>query len=200
MKIINVIVRIKPLYRTLKKIKRKLIGISEDSRCLSKKEVNFLLEYAKEGGYFLEVGCAFGQTTKTLSKKGFVVAIDPFPFYERNQVMGEYFEDIVVEFMKNIQGENICFFPLKSEDVEHNWKRFVNKKFDFIFIDGLHTYEQIKKDYAWVNHLKEDGYILFHDTNMPQIDKFIKEKPMKELDLIEQFSSIKVFRKKRGEN
>ena len=197
MKIINLVVKIKPLYKILRWMKRRLVGIDEQRRCLIKEDIDFLLKYAKEGGYFLEIGCAFGQTTKALSQKGFVVAIDPFLLGERDKVMGEYFEDITREFMKNIQGENICFFPLKSEYVESNWERFVDKKFDFIFIDGLHTYEQIKKDYNWVKHLDKKGYLAFHDVFMPEINKFIQEKPMKELVLIDETSSgIKIFRKK----
>jgi len=36
--------------------------------------------------------------------------------------------------------------------------------FDVIFIDGLHTYEQCKKDFLnSIKFLKEDGIIIFHD-------------------------------------
>lgn len=39
-----------------------------------------------------------------------------------------------------------------------------NKKFDFIFIDGLHTYDQVSKDIKnSINALKENGIILVHD-------------------------------------
>ena len=38
------------------------------------------------------------------------------------------------------------------------------KKFDIIFIDGLHYYHQVKKDIKnSLNYLKEDGIILLHD-------------------------------------
>ena len=39
-----------------------------------------------------------------------------------------------------------------------------NKKFDLVFIDGLHTYEQVKKDIInSLNCLKENGFVLVHD-------------------------------------
>ena len=45
-------------------------------------------------------------------------------------------------------------------------KFFANnkKKFDFIYIDGLHTYEQTINDIKnSLDHLNEDGIILLHD-------------------------------------
>ena len=39
-----------------------------------------------------------------------------------------------------------------------------SKFFDLVFIDGLHTYQQIKKDVInSLNFLNDDGYILVHD-------------------------------------
>ena len=39
-----------------------------------------------------------------------------------------------------------------------------NKKFDLVFIDGLHTYEQVKKDIInSLDCLKENGVVLVHD-------------------------------------
>jgi hypothetical protein len=38
------------------------------------------------------------------------------------------------------------------------------KKFDVIFIDGLHTYKQCQKDFLnSINSLNNDGIIIFHD-------------------------------------
>ena len=41
-----------------------------------------------------------------------------------------------------------------------------NKKYDLIFIDGLHTFEQTKKDIQnSLKHLSEEGTIIIHDCN-----------------------------------
>ncbi|MCK9446502.1 class I SAM-dependent methyltransferase [bacterium] len=41
-----------------------------------------------------------------------------------------------------------------------------NQKYDVIFIDGLHEYEQVYKDVKnAINHLNSNGFILLHDVN-----------------------------------
>ena len=47
-----------------------------------------------------------------------------------------------------------------------------NKKFDIVFIDGLHTYDQVKKDILnSINCLKENGIILVHDCMPDSLSK-----------------------------
>ena len=46
------------------------------------------------------------------------------------------------------------------------------KKFDIVFIDGLHTYDQVKKDILnSINCLKENGIILVHDCMPDSLSK-----------------------------
>lgn len=61
---------------------------------------------------------------------------------------------------------------------------FGGEEVDFIFIDGDHTYDGVKKDYEMYKHLlKDGGYIGFHDINAEsgklskhcQVDVFWKE-------------------------
>jgi hypothetical protein len=53
-----------------------------------------------------------------------------------------------------------------------------NENFDIIFVDGLHLYEQAKKDVLnSLQHLNQGGIIIMHDCNPPeekcQVRKFI---------------------------
>lgn len=43
-------------------------------------------------------------------------------------------------------------------------------KWDVVFIDGLHISTQVERDFNnALNHLSENGFILFHDTNPPTL-------------------------------
>jgi predicted O-methyltransferase YrrM len=40
----------------------------------------------------------------------------------------------------------------------------INRKIDFLFIDGNHSYESVARDISvWAGKVKRGGYILFHD-------------------------------------
>ncbi len=60
-------------------------------------------------------------------------------------------------------------FKLTSDDFfEHLNLKEVKKSFDVIFIDGLHTADQVKKDIEnSLTHLSPNGFIVLHDCNPP---------------------------------
>jgi hypothetical protein len=60
------------------------------------------------------------------------------------------------------------FFEMTSDDFfsGHASKVFSKQKLDVALIDGLHTYEQVMKDFKnSLQYLSPDGVILFHDCN-----------------------------------
>ncbi len=57
---------------------------------------------------------------------------------------------------------------MTSDEFFETWDS--NKKFDIIFIDGLHIEEQVDKDIEnSLNYLKDGGYIVLHDCNPPTV-------------------------------
>jgi len=65
-------------------------------------------------------------------------------------------------------GENIYTIQGNSSNYDENVEIFKTMgvdKFDFIFIDGLHSINQVLKDWEYTNLLSENGIVGFHDTS-----------------------------------
>jgi len=66
-------------------------------------------------------------------------------------------------------GENINTIQGDSSDYEQMVDIIKNKfdveEFDFIFIDGLHSINQVLKDWEYTNLLSDKGIVGFHDTS-----------------------------------
>jgi hypothetical protein len=67
------------------------------------------------------------------------------------------------------------------------FKRYFNiEKFDFIFIDGWHSVNQILLDWQYTDLLTEDGIVGFHDVSChPGPHKFIKSLDKNKWDVLE---------------
>jgi predicted O-methyltransferase YrrM len=86
--------------------------------------------------------------------------------------------------------------PIVSEShiAAKKWKNEI----DFLFIDGDHFYESVKKDFdAWFPYLSSGGVLAFHDYDEkhPEVVKFVDE--VKDIHLselnIKMFDSIICF-------
>ena len=65
---------------------------------------------------------------------------------------------------KNVNKENLTLVEKKSDDYFKN----LDRKFDIIFIDGLHLEEQVTRDIDnSLNHLNKNGFLIMHDCNPP---------------------------------
>lgn len=66
-------------------------------------------------------------------------------------------------------GENIFTIQGNSSDYDEITKiikdKFEIEQFDFIFIDGLHSLNQVLKDWEYTNLLSENGIVGLHDTS-----------------------------------
>lgn len=64
--------------------------------------------------------------------------------------------------------DNVLTYRMTSDEFFEQ----CNKKYDLIFIDGLHIGEQVVKDFInSYNHLNEGGYILMHDCLPPSEER-----------------------------
>jgi len=61
-------------------------------------------------------------------------------------------------------------YPITSDEFFDLLKDHPEIKYDVIFIDGLHLYEQVKKDIDnSLKHLTDNGTILMHDCSPPTV-------------------------------
>lgn len=64
--------------------------------------------------------------------------------------------------------KKVNFINKRSEKTAKCWSRPI----DFLFIDGDHRYQSVKKDYmGWSPFLVKGGLLIFHDSNKPLFDK-----------------------------
>ncbi len=134
---------------------------------LTKQEKLKLYQLAsKKHGVFVEIGSYFGSSScfiaegmmKNGANDSSLYCIDTW----ENNAMSEGIRDTFGEFSKNTVKYDHIIRPLRgwSYDVAKNF----DKKIDFIFIDGDHSYEGVKKDVdLWIPKLNPGALVVMHD-------------------------------------
>lgn len=139
-------------------------------------ELNWLYETAQGMDSVAEIGSWKGRSTHALLSgcKGTVTAIDHF-----QGSIGEELEhaeakerDIFDDFMQNVgKFENLKIMKMASLEAV---KDFEDKSVDMVFIDGGHSYEDIRADIdAWLPKARK--IICGHDYNWPGIRQAVQE-------------------------
>ena len=146
--------------------------MSEIDGWLLNEEVEFLKEFCKDKDV-LEVGSYMGKSTICIaSTANSVIAIDTFRALNDGQKQSNSLTTIV-PFLENIsEFNNIITIIGKSAEISNHIK---DDSKDIIFIDGSHTYKDVKDDIkAWKPKLKKGGYMLFHDYSYDSIEGVVK--------------------------
>jgi|LakMenEpi03Aug12_release.lakeMendotaPanAssembly.Ray.scaffolds.fasta_scaffold453542_1 SAM-dependent methyltransferase len=129
---------------------------------------------------YLEIGSFEGRSTvfiKELSNLETLVAVDIWENYD--EIKNINFNKVYENFKYNLnlggRNENVNFLKTNSDDFFKNNKNHYN----LIYIDGLHHYEQVKKDFInSFNFLENNGYIICDDFTWFAYNK-IELNPMK---------------------
>lgn len=128
----------------------------------------------------IEIGSYVGESTTIFAnhfKK--VISIDPFiNDYDVNDLVCEHadFDIVYRQFLSNMSKfNNIQHIRKLSSDAVSS---FALESVDFVYIDGCHTYDQVKEDI--INYLpvvKKRGFIGGHDYtgNWPQVVKAVND-------------------------
>jgi predicted O-methyltransferase YrrM len=115
----------------------------------------------------VEIGSYTGQSTTMFADEvKIVIAIDPFMNdYDDNDVTchsADIPTEVYTKFLENISPyKNISHIRMTSDDAI---KTLENLKVDLVYIDGVHTYDQVKKDIEnYKPIIKAGGLICGHD-------------------------------------
>jgi predicted O-methyltransferase YrrM len=113
----------------------------------------------------IEIGSYTGESTQVFAKYfGKVISVDPFENgYDMNDAACHHadFNDVYNKFLENMQSfDNVTNIRKKSDDAITD----MIEKYDFVYIDGMHTYDQVKKDILnYKKLIKPGGFIGGHD-------------------------------------
>lgn len=156
---------------------------------------------AKSG--IIEIGVLDGETTYEIAQVCTVpiYGIDPIiPDSMVSTLIGH--EDLIAKNMSFYK--DFYFFKDYSYNVVKKW----TFPFDFIWIDGDHTYSGVRKDFDdWFPLLQTNGFLLLHDV-FPNIEGFQgwpgprqlfdEIKKMPEMQLLEISNCMVVFKKNKN--
>jgi predicted O-methyltransferase YrrM len=158
------------------------------------------IKYASQAkDIIVEIGVLFGDTTKILLNNSncLVYGIDPIiPDSMDEKLIGS------VEKINELKvNSRFIFIQDYSYNVIKDWKQLI----DYIFIDGDHKYNAVKKDFNdWFPFIKQNGIIAFHDSALYRggprwwegpsqlADELLKDN---RLEYLETISAMTIFKK-----
>jgi len=131
-----------------------------------------LISGSESMNHTLEVGCAFGISSLficsalRMKESPLHIIVDPHQEKAYSNIGN-----------LNLQRAGVTFYKLIKERSEFALPRLLNQapsSFDLVFIDGLHSFDQVSLDFYYANRLlKVGGYIVFDDCSFYSISKVI---------------------------
>jgi hypothetical protein len=142
----------------------------------------------------IEIGVFAGGHAKALLDAGIdlLIGIDPYKIYKHGGMPSginnqEDFDCLCETVNKSLNSPKYVHLRMTSDDAIHN-SVFQNKLFDFIFIDGFHSYDQVKKDLNnYCSLIQKGGVIACHDYKHPSYPNLTKA-----IDEFAKYHNIKV--------
>jgi predicted O-methyltransferase YrrM len=145
-------------------------------------ELRWLRQQASTHKNIVEIGSFMGRSTVALAEntRGTVTAVDTWAGSDepehKKMLEGKSEDWLFQEFLKNTAGlPNILAVRMKSLDAASYMR---HQKFDMVFIDASHDYENVKADIlAWRELLIPGGLLCGHDfhSGAPGVIKAVLE-------------------------
>ncbi|SCA63523.1 Uncharacterized protein SCG7109_AR_00020 [Chlamydiales bacterium SCGC AG-110-M15] len=145
--------------------------------------VYYLASCCPKNGVVVEIGswkgrstCWIGRAAQKHSKLK-IYAIDPHTGSPEHQQDGPVYT--FDQFQNNIKNMGVDQMVQPIKKFSYDAIPDVNEEIDFLFIDGAHEYEAVKKDFElWSPKVKDGGVIAFHDSvgkGWPGVHQLMKE-------------------------
>ncbi|MBP0019698.1 MAG: class I SAM-dependent methyltransferase [Cyanobacteria bacterium SBLK] len=120
----------------------------------------------------LEVGCAYGLSSLYICSAlqgrsgAFHTIIDPFQNTTWHGIGIKHLEEAEIDFFHHIEAKSEFALPQLLAENE--------RKFDFIFIDGLHTFDHTLLDCFYANRLlRVGGYLAIDDVSFSSVRRVV---------------------------
>ena len=123
---------------------------------------NFMKSNISNNGLIVEVGVWRNPNTSSLTSTEIFLKDKP----RDCDYLGIDIEDR--PHLRNILNNNIDFLQRdssKTDEIKMYIKNKFSKEIDFLFIDGLHTLEHVRKEIDLISIVKKGGVIGFHDIS-----------------------------------
>lgn len=118
----------------------------------------------------LDIGVGKGVSTAlfaSLSNVKAVVGIDPFQSSEHKRSVFKLYD------LLKLQQDKLTLIEKMSIEAKP-YLDSLNTRFDYVFIDGYHSFDATIVDFLISNpYLKDNGYMVFHDCYYPQKQKVL---------------------------
>lgn len=195
------------LGRTLWHTVRHALGVEDAQTQTSRAEREHLARHAAGRKRAVEIGVFEGATTAILARAiqpggGRLYAVDPF-FRGRS---GICWSELIArtEVRRSGAGDVVEFVRTLSTDACRN----LPGEFDFVFIDGDHSLEGIRRDWSdWSDRIAAGGIMALHDTRVPEYNPSVQqlgsyryfESDIRfdpRFELVEQVDSLSVLRRR----
>ena len=134
-------------------------------------------------GHFVEIGTFFGKSASymgvEIANSGHDIKFDTIDTFEGSpdEIKGKHKiatqVDMFAEAQKHLKDLPVNI--IKNDSIKAS-RKYKKGTLDFVFVDGSHLYEDVKRDIeVWMKKVKKGGYIGGHDYDNKNVHKAVNE-------------------------
>lgn len=116
-------------------------------------------------------GASFAAFCEAVHRRQIAAKCFAIDTWQGDEHAGHYGEEIYQDLARFVDARYAGFAELVRSTFDDALPYFEPGSIDLLHIDGLHTYEAVKRDFEnWLPKLSDRAVVLFHDTNVRERD------------------------------